>query len=295
MRISGGVQRDIVSVRAAVVGHVEWVEFIKVSRVPLPGNIAHGEDAYVLPAGGGAVAAVQLARLADRTTFFTVFGDDELGHRAADELTAMGLEVRAVFRGSQRRAVTFVDADGERTIVVLGERLEPEGADDLGWEDLADFDAVFVTAGDETVIRKTRRAGHVVATSRIVPQLRAAGIRLDALAGSAYDPAERYSAGDLSPEPHLVVRTEGPKGGTWQQPGSAPRRYGPGSRSSTSGDSYGCGDSFAAALTFCLARGDTPAAAVSFASDCGAAVAGAYGPYEGQINLHLAAPAANED
>ncbi|MBA2724702.1 MAG: ribokinase [Actinobacteria bacterium] len=278
------------SVRAAVVGHVEWVEFIRVSRLPSPGDIAHGEDAYSLPGGGGAVAAVQLSRLADRTTFFTVFGDDELGHRAADGLSEMGLDVRGAFRGSQRRAVTFIDDAAERTIVVIGERSQPGIGDALGWEDLADFDAVYVTAADETVIHKTRRAGHVVATARIMPQLQAAGVRLDALVGSANDSAERYVAGDLSPEPHLVVRTEGPKGGTWQRPGSARRRYGPGKRSSALGDAYGCGDSFAAALTFGLARGDTPAAAVCFASDCGAAVAGARGPYEGQVTLHPLSP-----
>lgn len=268
-----------------MVGHVEWVEFIRVDRLPLPGEIAHGHDPYALPAGGGAVAAAQLAKLAEHTIFFTVFGDDELGHRAADEMAKMGLELRAAFRGAQRRAVTFVDSAGERTIIVIGERLQPEGGDDLGWEELADLDAVYMTAGDETVIRRIRQATHVVATSRIVPQLRDAEIRLDALVGSAFDRAERYLPGELSPEPHLVIRTEGPLGGTWQQPGSAPRRYGPGKRSSTSGDAYGCGDSFAAGLTFGLARGDTSAEAVRFASDCGAAVAGARGPYEGQITL----------
>ena len=36
--------------RLAVVGHVEWVEFARVERVPKPGEIAHALEAY---AGGG--------------------------------------------------------------------------------------------------------------------------------------------------------------------------------------------------------------------------------------------------
>ncbi|MEA2411961.1 MAG: ribokinase, partial [Thermoleophilaceae bacterium] len=48
----------------AVVGHVEWVECALVSRVPKAGEIAHARESFEIPAGGGAVAAVQLARLA---------------------------------------------------------------------------------------------------------------------------------------------------------------------------------------------------------------------------------------
>ena len=68
--------------RVAVVGHVEWVEFLRVPHVPAAGDIVHATDAWAEPAGGGAVAAVQLAKLAGGATFFTALGDDELGHRA---------------------------------------------------------------------------------------------------------------------------------------------------------------------------------------------------------------------
>ena len=272
--------------RVAVVGHVEWVEFINVPRMPFAGEILHGEAGPQLPGGGGAVAAVQLRKLAGEATFFTAFGDDELGRRAAEELERFGVEVRASFRPEpQRRAVTFVDAEGERTITVIGDRLAPSGEDDLGWGDLADFDAVYVTAGDGTALRAARRAGTVVATSRILADLQAARIRLDALVGSAADPAERYLPHDLSPEPHLVVRTEGDRGGTWQHPGSAPRRYGPGPQPEQAGDNYGCGDSFAAALTYSLGKADSTREALAFASECGAAVSGGLGPYAEQLTL----------
>ena len=47
--------------RAAVVGHVEWIDFIRVEEVPRPGEIVHASEAWSEAAGGGAVAAVQLA------------------------------------------------------------------------------------------------------------------------------------------------------------------------------------------------------------------------------------------
>src|SRR5207244_1203889 len=50
--------------RVAVAGHVEWIEFARVERVPAPGQIVHALEAWAEPAGGGAVTAVQLARLA---------------------------------------------------------------------------------------------------------------------------------------------------------------------------------------------------------------------------------------
>ena len=63
--------------RLAVVGHVEWVEFVPVDRVPLAGEIVHSDRPWAEPAGGGAVAAVQLAKLAGSASFFTALGDDE--------------------------------------------------------------------------------------------------------------------------------------------------------------------------------------------------------------------------
>ena len=47
--------------RVAVVGHVEWVQFARVAHVPGAGEVAHARDVFEEPAGGGAVAAVQLA------------------------------------------------------------------------------------------------------------------------------------------------------------------------------------------------------------------------------------------
>src|SRR3954468_7937449 len=107
----------------AVVGHVEWVECALVERVPRAGEITHARDSFFVPAGGGAVAAVQLARLAGECTFYTALGDDELGRRAMEELGRMGVRVEATIRPgkSTRRGFAFLDDAGERTITVIGE------------------------------------------------------------------------------------------------------------------------------------------------------------------------------
>jgi ribokinase len=57
--------------RAAVVGHVEWIEFARVEHVPRPGEIVHALEGWEEPGGGGAVAAVQLGRPAGECLIIT--------------------------------------------------------------------------------------------------------------------------------------------------------------------------------------------------------------------------------
>jgi ribokinase len=265
--------------RIAVVGHLEWVEFVRVPDVPRAGEIAHGAPLLAVPGGGGAVAAVQLARFGAESVFFTALGNDALGHRARDEMQARGVRVHAVFRSEpQRRAITLIDAARERTIITVGERHAPHADDRLPWDELAGCDAVFITAGDAGAIRAARRARFVVATSRALTVLRDAHIRLDALVGSAVDPAERYEPGDLDVAPDLVVRTESEQGGHYVQSDGIVRRYAP-VPAKVTGDTYGAGDTFAAGLTFALAGGNAPADALAFAAARAAEVVAFQGPY----------------
>src|SRR5918997_2854 len=153
--------------RTAVVGHVEWIEFGRVDHVPTPGEIVHVTESWEAPAGGGAVAAVQLAKLGRETTLYTALGDDELGHRAKRELEGMGVRVRAVFAPvAQRRGFVHIDGAGERTITVIGDRLGPSGDDPLGWDELAGVDSVYLTAGDAAAVRAARAARVLVASAR---------------------------------------------------------------------------------------------------------------------------------
>ncbi len=267
--------------RVAVVGHVEWVEFARVDAVPRPGEIVHALETWEEPAGGGAVAAVQLARLAGSCSLFTMLGADDLGRRSRAELTRLGVDVKAIPESEPtRRAFTYVDDGGERTITVLGEKLRPRGGDSrLPWHELAGLDAVYFVSGDAEALHHARLARVLVATARELATLREAGVELDALVGSGEDDSEIYHPGDLDPPPRVVVTTSGGLGG-WVQPGGPFR---PAPLPGPMVDAYGCGDSFAAGLTYALARGEALEEAVELAARCGAAVMTGRGPYAAQL------------
>ena len=258
--------------KVAVVGHVEWVEFVPVGRVPLPGEIVQAGETWEEAGGGGAVAALQLARLAGAATLYTALGDDDLGRRAKAELEAQGLRVAAAWRAeSQRRAVTFVDSEGERTITVIGRKLSPRPDDPLPWDELDDTDAVYFTARDVGALRQARRAGTLVATARELPTLREGDVELDALVRSGTDAGEVYEEGGLEPPPRLVVSTGGGRGGTYALRGSEPQSFSAAPRPGPRVDDYGAGDCFAAGLTYGLVRERTLDDALALASACGAA------------------------
>ena len=41
----------------AVVGHVEWINFLNVDQLPKPGVISHSKNSLEYPAGGGSIIA----------------------------------------------------------------------------------------------------------------------------------------------------------------------------------------------------------------------------------------------
>jgi ribokinase len=259
-------------VNVAVVGHVEWVEFVPVERVPKPGEIAQAGATWEEAGGGGAVAALQLARLAGTATLYAALGDDDLGRRAHAELQAQGVRVVPAWRrDAQRRAFVYVDGEGERTITVIGPKLSPRADDPIPWDELADVDAVYFTARDVSALREARRAGVLVATARELPTLREAGVRLDALVHSGKDAGERYEAGSLEPPPGLVVTTRGSEGGRYAISGGERGTFAAVPRPGPRVDDYGAGDCFAAGLTYGLVREQTVEDALALASACGAA------------------------
>ena len=150
-----------------MVGHVEWVQFARVDHVPRAGEVVHAREPFEEPAGGGAVAAVQLARLAGEAVLLTALGEDEHGRRSVARLDELGVEVRASWRRAPtRRATTLVDDAGERTITTFGPRLDPLGGEaEGGWDALRDLDAVYFTAGDEAALRAARSASRVLVAS----------------------------------------------------------------------------------------------------------------------------------
>ena len=270
--------------RVAVVGHVEWIEFVRVERVPTPGDIVHALETWEEPGGGGAVAAVQLAKLAGECALLTALGEDAVGRRAAQALTSLGLTVHVAPRAEpQRRGYVYVDADGERTITVIGDRLGPRGGDALPWDDLAGADAVYLTAGDADAVRRARAAKTLVSTARGLETLAEAGVELDALVSSSRDRGERYEPGDLDPPPRVALRTAGAGGGTWEAQDGASGSWEALPLPAPMADAYGCGDSFAAGLTYGLGAGLRVQDAIELGARCGAACATGKGPYAGQL------------
>ena len=214
--------------RVGVSGHVDWIDFVVLDRVPAPGEIVQARETWGEDAGGGGMVAVRLARLAGEAPLCTALDDE-----------------------------------GERTITLLTRKLRPRRSAPLPWEELGELDAVYFTGGDADALRAARAARVLVATPRELRTLREASVELDALVGSAIDPDERYDDGDLDPPPKLVFWTEGSRGGRVEPGGrrwEAPPLPGP------YVDSYGAGDTFAAHLTFALAEGRSPAAAAEFAA-----------------------------
>jgi ribokinase len=271
-------------VRVAAVGHVEWIEFVRGDHVPAAGEIVHAHDSFEEPAGGGAVAAVQLARLAGGATFLTAVGDDEHARRTRARLAEFGVTVRDATRDSPtRRGLTFLDANGERTIITIGERLEPGGRDPLDWEDLHDTDGVYLTAADGEALHAARAAGVLVASPRAGRVLHEEGVRLDALVYSDRDELEIAFAQALDPPPTLLVATRGAEGGRYETAQGQTGSWAAAPLPGPIGDSYGAGDSFAAALTFALAEGRDPDAALALAARAGATCLTGHGPYQRQL------------
>jgi ribokinase len=136
------------------------------------------------------------------------------------------------------------------------------------------------------------------------------GVPLDALVWSADDETEREEAARARADARLAVVTEGERGGSYQERGGPGAEHGgsdtervdsgagradPDTPRGESGrwpaaeppgapvDSYGCGDSFAAGLTFGLGRGLPAPDAIELAARCGATCLTGRGPYERQL------------
>ena len=230
----------------------------------------HAERVWEEPAGGGAVVARQLALLAGRCELFTALGDDALGRESAARLAELGIDVHVKWGGATRRAWTHVDAAGERTITVLGDKLLP-----VGPLPLDGYDLVFFVAGEPSALESARRGAlrrrnraraADACSTRTSSSTSSSRVRTTpASATTARSPsvmsrsrtartAERSTA-ILTP-PHLPTGSSTPTGPVTH---SLPR------------------------CAFGLARGDDPHSAADLAAHAGAAVIGGAGPYEAQL------------
>ena len=270
----------------AVVGHIEWVEFLAVDRWPQPGCISHAQQRLEEPAGAGAVIAVQLAQLLDRPVhFFTALGRDAVGEACVQRLQERGVQVHVAWRdGSTRRGISLVggvgdgsgDQRGDRAITVIGDRLTPVLSDPLPWDVLHQCDGAFITAADAALVQAARSVPVLAATPRVgLAVLESAGVQIDALIGSGLDPAELVAPGDLVPSPRVQISTEGAAGGLI----STGDRYSASALPGPFVETYGCGDSFAAGVFAGLAAQWPLKTAIQLGCQLGAACATRFGPY----------------
>jgi ribokinase len=270
----------------AVVGHVEWVQFARVVHAPRAGEVVHAQDPFAEPAGGGAVAAVQLARLAGTAALVTCLGEDDYGSRSRTRLRELGVDVRAsIMHSASRSALTLVDDAGERTITTFGPRLEPRGGrEDARWSGLERIDGLYFTAGDEAELRTARSRARVLVASPRAHDALGRGIPLDALVLSGDDEIELRAAEAVLAEAELVVWTEAERGGRYRRRDGETGRWAAVPPPGKQVDSYGCGDSFAAGFTYGLGAGMALSDALALGARCGAVCLTGRGPYERQLS-----------
>ncbi len=260
----------------AVLGHTEWVDFIEVPRQPEPGGLEEGTRLFAHAGGGAVVAAAVLARHGAEVHLYTALGDDELADRATRELAEWGITVHAARRsGPTRYAFTTLDARGERTIVTVGDRYAPRLADGLDLGPLHAADGVYATAADPGLLSEAARSAALVVTTRVGNPRGPDGVmpRVRAAVFSASDAGETRDLEAWARCADLLVATEGADGGHWREGEGRPQSRGRWTVAPLPGeprDDYGCGDSFAAGVTFGLAQGSTIGEAVAVGARAGA-------------------------
>ena len=265
--------------KLAVIGHIEWVTFLKVDQLPIAGEISHAKDYFEEAAGGAAVAAVQMARLINEPVdLITSLGKDNNGEKCYERLIKLGLNLKVAWREKPtRKGISLMSKDGERAITVIGERLQPIASDDLPWSDMKNYDGIFITATDKEGIRLATKARFVAATPRTgQATLKNSKAKINALIGSGLDPGEEINYEELVPKPDIYIATEGKLGGTVYPKEYKYKAIKP---SSQEIDTYGCGDCFAGAVTTALAAKLNLDQAIKIGAYCGAECSTHYGPY----------------
>ena len=272
------------NLKFAVIGHIEWINFIEVDQLPQPGLISHSKRSLEYPAGGGSVIAKRLSELTNsKVHFYTALGHDFYGKQCFNILENMGIKLHVAWRDQPtRKGFSLTDSEGERSITIIGERLSPNHNDDLDWNTLNEMDGIFITAADKELLKKSRFAKTLCMTPRVgLNMINESGILLDGLIGSNLDPGEYFSLNELKLKPKYVIKTEGENGGI-VFPGG---RYKAIKNKKNNVDSYGCGDSFAAGILYGLSSKWNIEESLNLAKILGRNCSEHFGPYENDEKL----------
>jgi ribokinase len=271
--------------RVAVIGHIELVTITRIGALPSAGDIAHLDAGVTIAGGGGGVAFGQLARSRAEAHFFTAVGNDDAAAEVLAQVHATGTQVHAAPRDEPHtRGLVLLTPDGQRTIFIVGEPLHPRRSDDLRWDLLASCDGVYFTGQDPDTIVAARSARVLVVTARRREALVASGVRADVVVGSAHDAREASTLADYPVAPDALVMTEHGRGG-YIETKEGVTRFAASAAPDPIVGTYGAGDTFAAALTWYLARGLATADACRKAAPHAAAVLADINPLRSQAIL----------
>ncbi len=160
----------------------------------------------------------------------------------------MGIKLHVAWRDKPtRKGFSLIDSQSERAITVIGERLAPNSNDNLDWSVLKNMDGIFITASDSEIFKMARSASILCTTPRVgLNTINKSNVLLDGLIGSNLDPGEYFSLSELAVKPKYIIKTEGENGGIIFPGG----RYKALKNKKPKVDSYGCGDSFSAAILY---------------------------------------------
>ena len=272
------------NLKFAVIGHIEWINFIKVDQLPKPGLISHSKQSLECPAGGGTVIAKRLRELTNSEVhFFTALGDDFYGNQCCNIIEKMGIKLHVAWRDKPtRKGFSIIDSEGERSITIIGDRIAPTNKDNLDWNTLKNMDGIFITAADKEIFKKSRFAKTLCTTPRVgLNIINESQILLDGLIGSNLDPGEVFSLNELRLKPKFVIKTEGENGGI-VFPGG---RFKAIKNKRNKVDSYGCGDSFAAGILYGLSSSWDIKESLNLAKVMGRNCSEHFGPYENYSSL----------
>ena len=194
--------------RFAVVGHVEWIEFARVSHVPEPGEIidatrvvlrGRGRARRSSPSSSPSSPATSTSSPRSATTSAAAASQERLRSSACSVHAAP--RDAASSAGASSTSTTTASARSRSS----ASGIAPHGDDDLPWERLDGADAVFVSGGDAARCAQARRARLLVATPR-------AAETLDGIAGSTRS-SERPRTGASRPR---SISTRRPT--SWSRP-----------------------------------------------------------------------------
>ena len=266
--------------KIAVIGHAEHVTVAPVPALPASGDILHLDDPVVIAGGGGAIAFHQLAKSDADLHFFTAIGIDDASLHVYHEISETRATIHAALRMEPHtRDIVLVTPDGERTIMVVGRPLHPRIDDILSWDILDTCDAAYFTGEDPDTLRRARGAQLLVVTARRKHVLDASGVHADVVVGSGRDPREQAPRDAYAQPPSALVLTDGANGGVIHT-ATGTTTFAPVERVARPIGQYGAGDTFAAALTWYLAKGERIEHACVSASRHAAAVLAGINPIE---------------